>query len=325
MNQNSDNMNESSTKKNNTQKNSLDNDYKTNLVTNSTKQNKLVPLLLGDELSSKEIDTILRRSPTKVLAIAGAPESGKTTLISAIYSQFHFGPFANYLFAGSETLLGFERRCHLSMISSGLEQPRTERTLDMEIKMLHLRLCRIGMEKQTSEILLSDVSGELFRDFSSSNKVAESLEWIRRANRFILLVDGEKLLSNEKRQDARSSATLILRTCFDNNLLGEGVDIDILLSKYDLIKESQKRKKALEFWKIIKDEFEQRLSSYKNNYRFMEIGSRCLGEYPELKSNLSELFSLWVKEPDSEEENFSELFKDINSEIFIEPKSNKNN
>src|SRR5688572_22970922 len=48
---------------------------------------------------------------TRVIVVAGDRDSGKTTLVSALFDKFQEGPFAGYLFAGCRTLRGLERRC----------------------------------------------------------------------------------------------------------------------------------------------------------------------------------------------------------------------
>src|SRR5436309_12137608 len=61
-----------------------------------------------------------------LIVLAGEPGSGKTTLIASIYEQFLSGPLDEFTFAGSQTLVGFELRCHESRVDSGLSLPDTE-------------------------------------------------------------------------------------------------------------------------------------------------------------------------------------------------------
>lgn len=63
-----------------------------------------------------------------------ALRAGKTTLVAALYEKFNEAPFANYLFAGSKTLVAMERRSHLARLTSGALRPDTERTLITDIR-----------------------------------------------------------------------------------------------------------------------------------------------------------------------------------------------
>src|SRR6188768_15789 len=66
----------------------------------------------GEALELEEAANICRKGQTKVVLLAGPRESGKTTIITSLYESFQDAPFGGYSFAGSETLVGFERRCH---------------------------------------------------------------------------------------------------------------------------------------------------------------------------------------------------------------------
>ena len=82
-----------------------------------------MPLLSGESLVPAEVDRFLLRKPAKFVTIVGEFDSGKTTLICALYDRFLKGGFAGYLFSGSHTLLGFEKRSHHSRVDSGRIAP----------------------------------------------------------------------------------------------------------------------------------------------------------------------------------------------------------
>src|SRR5258708_2931827 len=65
----------------------------------------------GDKLDGTDALAITWARPTRVVLVAGPANSGKTTLLSCLYERFHFGMFAGFRFAGSKTLVGFEKRC----------------------------------------------------------------------------------------------------------------------------------------------------------------------------------------------------------------------
>src|SRR5258706_16328307 len=90
----------------------------------------------GYRLDSGGANEVTAQSLTNVILFAGTAESGKTTLLATLYLLFQKGPFATFSFAGSRTLVGFERRVHNARLSSKLSIPRTERSKSSEL--LHL-------------------------------------------------------------------------------------------------------------------------------------------------------------------------------------------
>ena len=65
----------------------------------STMKSDLINLNLGEDISMAECKHITRSNMTRVIVIAGEVESGKTTLLASIYSQFLKGPYSDYIFA----------------------------------------------------------------------------------------------------------------------------------------------------------------------------------------------------------------------------------
>jgi hypothetical protein len=82
----------------------------------------------GVALTWTEAAAITRERRTTVVVLASEQGWGKTTLLSGAYELFHHGEVGGLRFAGSQTLLGFEERRHLTRAASELATPRTERT-----------------------------------------------------------------------------------------------------------------------------------------------------------------------------------------------------
>ncbi|MGH7263436.1 MAG: TRAFAC clade GTPase domain-containing protein, partial [Candidatus Rokuibacteriota bacterium] len=114
----------------------------------------------GAELDLPDAERVARAGLTRVVLIAGAPDSGKTTLLAGLYECFQRGPFAGYVFRGSETLSAIERRCHLGRIDSGRAAAETARTLGgAGQRWLHLRVGAAGSGAAAREVLMSEVAG----------------------------------------------------------------------------------------------------------------------------------------------------------------------
>ena len=113
----------------------------------------------GSTLSKDEIYHLSRETQTQLIILAGAYESGKTTILASIWQLYLKGPFAGYLFAGSHTLPGFEERCHYSMITSERAKATTKHTGFAEETILHLKI-NPSENNNSQNLLFSDLAGE---------------------------------------------------------------------------------------------------------------------------------------------------------------------
>ncbi len=191
----------------------------------------------GDVLDAAEGGEIVRASPTSIVVVAGPARCGKTTLVGGLYELFHRGPFGGYRFAGSRTLPGFERRCHLARIASGLETPDTERTLRSEGKdLLHLRLAE--EDGCFRGILFSDIYGEAFRRAADVTEECQKFTVLKRADHVAVLVDGAKAANKTERQAAFSSADSLIRQCLDCGMFDGESSVQVVVTKWDLVAEN---------------------------------------------------------------------------------------
>lgn len=262
----------------------------------------------GDELTAKSAIPITRSRDTRLIILAGDVESGKTTLLACIYEMFQSGPFAGYYFAGSNTLLGFERRCHDARISSEREIPTTEHTiLDMDEyqrgihRLLHLKVCKKAAKLISKDILFTDVSGEIYREIRNSTEECKSHNIFLRSDHFVLFLDGEKLCNRLKRDKAVNDAAILLRQCLDSNMLGPTSIVDVLFAKYDILKAEGKRNpQTSEMLRRIQvDKFENEYGGRLGKISFHRIAARpdiTLRSGLKEGHGLSSLFRSWVEE-----------------------------
>lgn len=189
----------------------------------------------GDTLSAEDGSVIVRSSPTSIVVVAGPAQCGKTTLVAGLYELFHRGPFGGFLFAGSRTLPGFERRCHLARIASGRETPDTERTVRSEgTDLLHLRLAAQDADGVFG-ILFSDIYGEAFRRAADVAEECQQFVILKRADHVSVLVDGEKVADIRERQSAFASADDLIGQCLDCGMFTAESSIQIIVTKWDLV------------------------------------------------------------------------------------------
>ena len=256
------------------------------------------PYPSGEALTAEEALTITRSAPTRVIVVAGPAGSGKTTLVASLYERFHDGPLAGYLFAGSRTLVGFERRCHLSRRASSRETPDTERTSQAASDvLLHLKV-RAELGGPRVDMLFTDIYGEAFRQAADSTDEAEQLTVLRRADHVALLLDGAKLASPTQRQEPYSQADALLASCLEVGVLGPDSQVQMLVTKADKLRSGPRVETNLAFvadrWAWLEGRYRNRLASLEH----FEIAAR-----PESPSHLRSahgldtLFPLWVSRP----------------------------
>jgi hypothetical protein len=240
-------------------------------------------------------DEITCNKLTTVVLVAGTAESGKTTLLAALYLMFRKKPFAGYLFAGSRTLVGFEKRVHASRIVSGLDKPTTERTKVSEL--LHLRVRKQDCSDTATGLLLCDLWGEDFRDARDTVDGCKRLGIIRRADALVLLVDGEKLSQPEMRQEAKSDPILLMRNMLDCEMLAETALVDIVFTKWDLIQQSLDRAECEGFAAHIENEMRRHFDDRVGELKFWRVAAHSRTAFLPLGYGLEDLFRSWVERP----------------------------
>jgi hypothetical protein len=262
---------------------------------------------------------ITRANPTQVIVLAGGSGSGKTTLLASMYEKFQKSPFAGYIFAGSRTLPGLERRCYLARIASGRSEPDTERTKGAENTLLHLKVRKQDLTRPSQDLLFTDLGGERFRLAKDSTTECKRLKFLLRADHFALLIDGAMLARVEKRQEACVFARSLLRSCLDAEMLGAHSYVDVLFTKWDLIRPKMEEHRIKDFLEGIQTQFKDRFAGRVARLRFFRIAARPTEDPPlPFAYNLEKFFPSWVE--DSPRRNYfkSEFSYDLDSLREIE-------
>lgn len=229
---------------------------------------------------------------TRVIVVAGDRDSGKTTLVTSLFDKFQEGPFAGYLFAGCRTLRGLERRCFPSRIESERVQPHTTRTTRGDGQsLLHLRLRAQTLISPAQDLLLSDISGEFFRDACDSTEGCQHLKVLRRADHLALCIDREKLASSSQRHEAFNTGKLLLQSSLDGEMIGLHTFVDVLFTKRDLLDSS-----AMTFLDSIRQRLRVEFASRLGRLRFFEVAARPEVTGFPLAYGLDEVLPSWVEE-----------------------------
>ncbi len=249
----------------------------------------------GYEMSAAETEDITLRWPAQLIVLAGAEGSGKTTMLAALYEHFGRGSFAGFDFAGSRSLLGFEKICHANRVVSGGTRPTTERTIPSdEAAYYHFALRESAGDRQRRHVLLSALSGELYRWARNSREECEKLTFLHRANAIVVLVDGEKLASLDQRVNAHADAAGILDAFLDAKMVPFGCHVEFVFSKLDRIRAAGDS--ALAFLKQTQEKLETKFRTRVPQLAFREIAARPgpSNQEEELSNALARAFATWA-------------------------------
>ena len=235
---------------------------------------------------------------TRLVVVAGPTDCGKTTLLTSLYDRFLRVPtFGEYCFAGSETLVGFEQRCHPSRVASGRGFPVTERTPTSA--MLHLRVRKADLTAPARDLLLADVDGVTFQQAKDSSDACLRLGILKRADRLVLGVDGSKVSNPARRFVAAAAVRDFLRRACDVGVLGTASRVDIVVMKWDTVEALALNDRAVTTATLdrlslqLREDFTPRLSAL----RFGRVAAR-----PDARSTLdpgyglADLLPAWVEE-----------------------------
>jgi hypothetical protein len=257
-----------------------------------------VPLPSGEDLGSDGVFEVARNQLCRLVVIAGSADAGKTTLISSIYERFQRGPIGHHCFAGSVTMLGFERRCHLARAACRGFAADTIRTpVTPGQRFLHLAIAHNERPSQRRDLVISDVPGEIFRQARDSREDAAKLTFVSRAAHFVLLLDGAKLISPETRAATRMEADQILRAMLDAGLLTNRSYVDCVFTKWDKVLELGERSEIEEFVADTRVIFEARFNGIVGRMRTYQTALRKpTSGYSAPGYDIDELLKVWLEE-----------------------------
>ncbi len=202
----------------------------------SEPEEEQIALPTGEALTLDDVDEFLRWRPATFVTIVGDRESGKTTLICAIYDRFLKGPFAGYIFAGSRTLVALEKRSHYARAESGRAHPDTPRTSIAEgLQFLHFAVVRADRIHVRTDLMLSDRAGEVYRQARDNSALVGELIEVEKGDRLVLLLDGGRVADPVERAGAMQAVRQTLRAFLDGGAAGKASIVQVVTTKVDLL------------------------------------------------------------------------------------------
>jgi len=195
---------------------------------------QVASLSLGDALDRSQASALQRRRISRTVGIIGPNDSGKTSLVASVYDLLQEGPVADVGFAGSSTLIGFEKVCHHARAASRRDTPHTERTSGgVEATFFHLDVRPV--DGDVVSLFIGDRSGEDYLAAADDLSRADEFFELRRSDVVTLLVNGEHLASPEHRHEAKAMTPQIVDALVEAGSFRRGCRLAVVLTKEDSI------------------------------------------------------------------------------------------
>ena len=191
----------------------------------------------GRALSLQETYDVMASENTVLVVLVGPSGCGKTTIEATLYQMFQRGNVADYAFAGSKTIQGYEDRSFYTRINSKQSiatTPRTSRGL--QELFLHLRLFD-NSKKQKINYLFADLSGEEIQaHMANVESLVQNMPFLKYADSLTVILDGERLAKKNQRNGVIEEAAMMIRTIFDAGLYSSITKVQLVISKHDIIR-----------------------------------------------------------------------------------------
>ena len=144
-------------------------------------------------------------------------------------------------------------------------------------------------------VIFSDISGETFARARDYAEECRRLEMLRRADRFVLLLDGGLLARPDRREEVYRGGALLLRRCVEEGMLDKYSYVDVLFTKYDLVYERGLVGDTNVFVERVEQRFKEHFGAKLGRLCFYKVAARSSNPMLADSNRLAEVFSTWVE------------------------------
>jgi hypothetical protein len=244
-------------------------------------------------LTPAEASAVLRQGDSRVVAILGPSDAGKTSLISSLYDLFQEGSVAGHEFARSRTLHAFEHTCHDARATSRRGVPHTNRTPRGEVSFYHLEVGSQSTGKLVS-LLLGDRAGEEYRDAADDVSIVVNFSEVSRADTLTILVDGERLLDAGARHNVRSDIVMLLQGLQDGDGLKAASRLALVLTKLDAVRRAEHMGRALRDFESLVADITQLFGEAFEHIAPFKVAASPKTDAVSRGTGVSELLTFWL-------------------------------
>lgn len=254
-----------------------------------------ISLASGEALDRVDASNLQRRNVSKSIGLIGPNNSGKTSLISGVFDLLQERPVAGAAFAGSSTLIGFEKVCHLARVASLRDAPHTERTSrGADATFFHLDLYQKGVG--LTSVFISDRSGEDYLAVTDQISLADQFFEIRRADCITLLVNGAQLADPKLRHEVKAATPQIVDALVEACAIRKGCRLAVVLTKKDSVVVSQNPERVRKDFDDLVESVVSAHSTYLGEVKpFVVAASPQDCEYVARGEGVAELLLYWLK------------------------------
>jgi len=215
-----------------------------------------------DALTEDNINEIIKVHKPELIVLLGLNDYGKSTFVGSLYHILRTkGKIGNYLFVDSDTYSGFERRVFLRKCNKD-GTSAVKRTIRGQSYFLSLYLINKNTNVKRS-IILSDKSGETYRDYISKDEAIHKDKSLILADRILFFINCEEIVSNDY-GDTKDTIISLLSRIVKNDIMPKAATKYIVFNKFDKIQKKEqktifeKRKNSIVsiFNEFCKDEYE---------------------------------------------------------------------
>ena len=223
-----------------------------------------------------------------VVALAGMPDSGKTSLLARLHQLFQAGTLTGFDFAGSRSLPRFEELNWRATLESGVSRPdMLHSSAQFDNSFLHLAVRPTGGGARV-DVLLNDIAGETFKTAIEVQSACEKLVALARADHLVALVDGEALADADLRYLHLNQVCDFLQRVAQGEQCGGRTALHLVVSKLDRLSGNTAEVEKLEA--TVSRQFLGKFGSIN----FWRIAARPMDGSLPTNQPICELFAKWV-------------------------------
>lgn len=258
---------------------------------------QMMVLSLGEALDRAQASSLQRLRVSRAIGIIGPNNAGKTSLLASVYDLLQEGPVANVSFAGSSTLIGFEKVCHDARAASRRGAPHMERTSQGgDATFFHLDVR--SADGDLVSLFIGDRSGEDYLAASDELSRAGEFFELRRADVVTLLVNGEHLASSEHRHEAKAVTPQIVDALVEAGAFRPGCRLAVVLTKQDSVLASPHAKRVKREFDAIVDAIIQNHGGHFGDIeRFVIAASPKNSAKAKRGEGVDQLLLFWLRAP----------------------------